>query len=179
MLISFNGQQPDYETFYRENYNRVLNYVYKKISHKEDAEDLTSEVFLYCYRHYDDYDPSKGKRSTWLYLITNSRIKNYYRDHVISEDYDEIAETLQDMGIDLDRGLYLEQLREKLLQAISRLPERQQTIVKMRYFENRSGEEIARQLGITPGNVRVMLSRAIDKLAAIDPEQWEEFVPIG
>ena len=55
----------------------------------------------------------------------------------------------------------------------------QQTIVKMRYFEDRSGEEIARQLGITPGNVRVLLSRAIDKLAAIDPEQWEEFVPIG
>ena len=85
MLISINGQQPDYETFYRENYTRVLNYVYKKISHKEDAEDLTSEVFLYCYRHYDDYDPSKGKRSTWLYLITNSRIKNYYRDHQIGD----------------------------------------------------------------------------------------------
>ena len=60
MLISFNGQQPDYETFYRDNYNRVLNYVYKKISHREDAEDLTAEVFVYCYRHYSDYDPAKG-----------------------------------------------------------------------------------------------------------------------
>lgn len=177
MLISFNGQQPDYETFYRDNYNRVLNYVYKKISHREDAEDLTAEVFVYCYRHYSDYDPAKGKRSTWLYLITNSRIKNYYRDHVISEDYDEIAETLQDMGIDLDRGIYLEQLRERILHAISQLPERQQMIVKMRYFENRSGDEIARHLGITPGNARVLLSRAIDKLSAIGLEQWKEFVP--
>lgn len=179
MLISFNSQQPDYETFYRDNYNRVLNYVYKKISHREDAEDLTGEVFLYCYRHYSEYDPSKGKLSTWLYLITNSRIKNYYRDHVISEDYDEISETLQDLGIDLDRGIYLEQLRERILHAISQLPERQQTIVKMRYFENRSGEEIAQHLGITPGNVRVLLSRAIDKLAAIDPERWKGFEPIG
>lgn len=179
MLISFNGQQPDYETFYRDNYNRVLNYVYKKISHREDAEDLTAEVFVYCYRHYSDYDPAKGKRSTWLYLITNSRIKNYYRDHVISEDYDEIAETLQDMGIDLDRGIYLEQLREKLLHAISRLPERQQMIVKMRYFENRSGEEIAQRLGITPGNVRVLLSRAIDKLSSFDAVHWGDYVPDG
>lgn len=179
MLISFNGQQPDYGTFYRDNYNRALNYVYKKISHKEDTEDLTSEVFLYCYRHYSEYDPSKGKLSTWLYLITNSRIKNYYRDHVISEDYDEISETLQDLGIDLDRGIYLEQLRDRLLHAISQLSERQQTIVKMRYFENRSGEEIAQQLGITPGNVRVLLSRAIDKLSAIDPERWKGFALDG
>lgn len=179
MLISFNGQQPDYETFYRDNYNRVLNYVYKKISHREDAEDLTAEVFVYCFRHYSEYDPAKGKLSTWLYLITNSRIKNYYRDHVISEGYDEIAETLQDMGIDLDRGIYLEQLRDCLMHAISRLPERQQTIIKMRYFENRSGEEIAQHLGITPGNVRVLLSRAIDKLSAFDAVHWGDYVPDG
>ena len=76
------------------------------------------------------------------------------------------------MGIDLDRGIYLEQLRERILHAISRLPERQQMIVKMRYFENRSGEEIAQRLGITPGNVRVLLSRAIDKLSSFDAVHW-------
>lgn len=179
MLISFTPQQPDYEIFYRENHGRVLNYVYKKISHKEDAEDLTSEIFLYCYRHYSEYDPSKGKLSTWLYLITNSRIKNYYRDHQIGEDFETISDTLQDLGIDLDRGIYLEQLRDRLNQAISQLPPRQQQIVRMRYFENRSSEEIAARLEITPGNARVLLSRAIDKLSSFDPAHWEEYAADG
>lgn len=172
-------QVPPYEEFYTQNYSRVLYYVRGKISSAEDAEDLTSEVFLYCYSHYDDYDPDKSSLTTWLYLIVNSRVKNYYRDHVSFADYESVSETLQDHSIDLDEGVYLEQLHAALMDAIGQLPERQQTIVKMRYFENRSGEEIAQCLGITPGNVRVLLSRALNKLSSLNNQYWKEFTNHG
>lgn len=179
MLISFQTQKPDYETFYQENYSRVLRYVCGKLSNSHDAEDLTGDVFLYCLRHYEDYDPSKGKLSTWLYLIVNSRIKNYYRDHTTGVDFEEVSETLQDMGIDLERGVYLEQLHDALMAAIASLPERQQKIVIMRYFENRSGDEIAAALGISPGNVRVLLSRSLDKLSSLNLGNWKEYAHNG
>lgn len=180
MLISFpETAKPPYERFYEANYDRVLRYVRGKISAYEDAEDLTAEVFLYCYQHYDDYDLQKSAITTWLYLIVNSRIKNYYRDHVPSADFEEICDTLQDLGIDLERGVYLEQLHDALLAALERLPERQRRIVWLRYFENLPGEEIARQLGITPGNVRVLLSRALDRLSADKSGNWKEYTYHG
>lgn len=173
------NQKPAYEDFYSEQYDRVLYYVRNKIGNPEDAEDLTSEVFLYCYSHYDDYDPEKSSIKTWLYLIVNSRIKNYYRDHVTFADFEAVSETIQDHNIDLDEGIYLEQLHGALMKAIATLPERQQKIVMMRYFQNYSGEEIAKRLGITPGNVRVLLSRALNKLSTLNEGYWKEYINNG
>ena len=169
------NQKPLYEDFYQDNYGRVLYYVRQKIACAEDAEDLVSEVFLYCYSHYGDYDPEKSSITTWLYLIVNSRVKNYYRDHVTYADYESVVDTVQDQSIDLDAGIYLEQLHDVLMKAIKTLPERQQKIVMMRYFQNYSSEEIARYLGTTPGNVRVLLSRALDKLSSNNDKYWKEF----
>ncbi len=168
-------QVPPFEDFYSDNYSRVLYYVRNKIGSNEDAEDLVSEVFLYCYNHYSDYDPEKSSITTWLYLIVNNRVKNYYRDHVTYADYEVVSQTMQDERIDLDQGVYLEQLHSFLLKAISKLPERQQKIVKMKYFEDLSSEEIAEKLGITPGNVRVLLSRALNKLSTENEAYWKEF----
>lgn len=170
---------PPYEEFYTQNHSRVLHYVKGKLISPEEAEDLTSEVFLYCYSHYDSYDPSKSSLTTWLYLVVNSRLKNYYRDHVPAADFEEVAITLSDDTVDLDRGIYLEQLHSALMTALAQLPERQRQIVMLRYFENKSGEEIAQRLGISPGNVRVLLSRAVDKLAANKTIRWKEFMNNG
>lgn len=175
------NQKPDYEDFYSSNYSRVLYHVRGKITNSQDAEDLTSEVFTYCYVHYEDYDPEKSSITTWLYLIVNSRIKNYYRDHdsVSYADYEVVSDTMQDQSIDLDEGVYLEQLHNALMKAIDRLPERQRQIVMMRYFQNLSSEEIAKKLGLTPGNVRVLLSRSLDKLSKDNEKLWEEFTNHG
>lgn len=169
------NQVPPFEDFYSDNYNRVLYYVRNKIGSSEDAEDLVSEVFLYCYNHYSDYDPEKSSITTWLYLILNSRIKNYYRDHVTYADYEVVSQTMQDEAIDLDQGVYMEQLHGFLMKAISRLPERQQKIVKMKYFEDLSSDEIAERLGLSSGNVRVLLSRALNKLSTENEAYWKEF----
>ena len=168
-------KKPDYEEFYSGNYRRVLSYVKNKISNNEDAEDLVSEVFLYCYNHYENYDPDKSSITTWLYLIVNSRVKNYYRDHIAFADYESVSETIQDLSIDLDQGVYIEQLHSAIMSAIKTLPERQQRIVQMRYFQNYSNEEIAKVLGITPGNVRVLLSRSLTKLSSLNETYWKEF----
>lgn len=167
--------KPSYEDFYESHYKRVLFYVRGKIENAEDAEDLVSEVFLYCYNHYQEYDPEKSAITTWLYLIVNSRVKNYYRDHMVFADYESVAQTMQDQSIDLDEGVYLEQLHKALMNAIKKLPQRQQQIVYMRYFRNYTSDEIAIRLGISPGNVRVLLSRALDKLSKENDSYWKEF----
>ena len=172
-------QIPPYDDFYEKNYPGVLRYVCNKIGNREDAEDLVSDAFLYCYTHYSEYDPEKSSITTWLYLVVNSRVKNYYRDHVTHADYEEISDVLRDESIDLDAGIYLEQLHEALMKAIRTLPQRQQDIIIMRYFRNCSGEEIANTLGITPGNVRVLLSRALNKLETLYDDNWKEFINNG
>lgn len=155
---------PPFEEFYDANYRKVVCYINRKIGNPHDAEDLASEIFVYCYSHYDDYDPEKSSLNTWLYLIVNSRIKNHYRDARSYVDLESLVGALPDDSVDMDACIYLEQLRSQLEKAMMKLPERQRTIVSMRYFEEKSNAEIAEKLGMTQVNVRVQLSRALSAL---------------
>ena len=66
--------------------------------------------------------------------------------------------------ISIEKAVLLEEQRALLAKAIKTLPERQQAIVIYKYFYNKSAQEIADKLGISAGNVRVLLNRALDKL---------------
>lgn len=174
-VISFSGTtpehqkpvKPDFEVVYETYYNSVLSYLQRKMNDRHNAEDLTSEAFLYCYDHYDSYDPEKSAVSTWIYLVVNSRLKNYYRDHRDNTDISVLENFLSDESSDMERSIYLEQLRKTMAETIAQLPERQQQIVILSYFKKKSSNEIAELLGMTPGNVRVQMSRALDKLKGL------------
>lgn len=155
---------PDFEVFYEENYSKVLFYLVKKMPNRDDAEDLAGEVFLYCYSHYDDFDPIKSSITTWLFLIVNSRLKNYYRDRRERVDIGEMENYLFEEADEMDKAVYLEQLREKIAACLDKLPERQREIIILRYFKEMDYAAIADRLGMTAGNVRVVLSRTLDKL---------------
>lgn len=157
-------EKPPFEQVYTRYYSGVLSYIKGKIANPQDAEDLCSEAFFYCFDQYEHYNPQKSSVSTWLYLVVNSRIKNYYRDHKSHADIDEFSNILPDDGDDMDRCIYLEQLRDVLANALASLPEKQQQIVILRYFKQLSSAQIADRLGLTSGNVRVQLARALDKL---------------
>lgn len=160
-------EKQSFETFYEENYSKVVQYIWKKLGNKQDSEDLAGEVFLYCYSHYEEYDPEKSAITTWLYMIVNSRLKNHYRDTKTYVDLEDVVGVLQDDSVDLDACVYLEQVKARMAQALQKLPERQRRIVVMSYFEERSSSEIAQIMNMTPVNVRVQLSRALDKLETL------------
>lgn len=168
MIIDFPGkgvpQKPPFESVYEEHYQAIVRYLYKHTGNLHDAEDLAAETFLYCYQTYDRYDPAKSSVSTWLYLVTNSRLKNHYRDKKEHVDLSELEERLFTEDSDMERAAYLQELRRLLAEKLQRLPERQQKVVVMRFFQEKDFDAIAAQLDTTPGNVRVMLSRALDKL---------------
>lgn len=156
--------KPSFEEVYEKYYSGMFAYIYKKVASREDAEDLTGEVFLYCFDHYDSYEPEKSAVSTWLYLVANSRIKNYYRDKKPNVDISTLENLLSEERDDMEKAVFLQQLRAKLAEALEELPERQQKIIILRYFKERSFEDIASELDITPGYVRVLLSRGLDRL---------------
>ena len=159
--------KPSFEEVYNSQYFNVFRYVRKRVSNQQDAEDLVSEVFLYCYSRYDIYDPEKSSLSTWLYLVVNSRLKNYYRDRKTHTDITELENTLFSEGNEMENAVYLEELRHIMAQKILQLSEKQQTVVNMRFFQKRTFAEIAECLGTSEGNIRVILSRTMTRLETL------------
>lgn len=156
--------KPPFEDLYSQYWSKVYFYIFKKIGVREDAEDLAEEAFLYAYDRYDRFDPDKSSVGTWLFIIVNSRLKDHYRARKSHVDISELENSLFEEGDELDKAVWLEQVRTVLTAAIDTLPARQQDVVRMKYFQNMSHEDIAKALNTSPGNARVLLSRALDKL---------------
>lgn len=57
----------------------VYRLAHSLLLHRQDAEDVTQEVFVYVFRNLGHYDPQRGAFHTWLYTITVSRCRNARR----------------------------------------------------------------------------------------------------
>lgn len=159
----------NFDAFYGEYYNQIYWYIYKKINHTEDAQDLAGDVFCACYKNFSNYDPEKSSLSTWLYVIVNNRLKNYYRDRKISVPLDEQLDEkyLQTDDDYISKAILLEDYRNILADAISALPEKYQLVVILKYFGEKQSDEISKIMNMSAVNVRVTLSRALKKINEI------------
>ncbi len=153
-----------FEQVYEKYFFEIFRYINRHLNNHHESEDLTSEVFVYCYQHYEHYDPNKSAINTWLYIIAKSRLKTYYRDRKQHLDLSDFEEWLLADEQDMNRAVYLDQLRDYMAKIIALLPEKQQKVLVMRYFQRKEYSEIADVLETTPGNVRVILSRALDRM---------------
>lgn len=153
-----------FEEYFQTYYQQAFRYTVKKVSNISIAEDITMDTFVACYKRFDSFDPQKAKFATWLYVALNNRIKNYYRDQKDVDSLDEQKNVACSQEEEIFQSIYLSEMRAALALAMETLNETQKQIVVKKYFRNMSSNEIADDIGSTPGNVRVQLTRAIKKL---------------
>lgn len=171
------SEKPAFEQLYEKYYFSVFRFLMARIGKRQDAEDLAGDVFLYCFAHYAEYDPDKSAIGTWIYLVTNSRLKNYYRGRREWVDLNAVEEFLFAEGEELEHAVYLEQLRKELISALQLLPEKHQRAVVLRFVNDWDYDCIAKELGTTAGNVRVIVSRALRQIEK-NSSQLKEFIRI-
>lgn len=153
-----------FEKYYNRFYSQIYKYILKRISNIQDAEDLTIEVFFSVWEKFDSFDEKKASFQTWLYVIVNNKLKNYYRDRKEFEELDELIANDENQDNEIVEANQLQYLREHLYVALAGLSEVQRQIVIYKYFNELNASEIAYLIGFSPGNVRVQLKRALDKI---------------
>lgn len=143
----------------------LLRYVMRRSNAtKEDAEDIVQNSFIKMYRNINDFD-SNLKFSSWAYRITHNELIDWYRKQksrpqlIISDkDEDIFASIAGDMNIEQE-ALQAETKKE-IESVVQMLDSKYQEVVTLRFFEDKSYEEIADILQLPPGTVAIRLSRA-------------------
>ena len=163
------AQQGDLHAFDElvERYHgKIYGLTYNMTSNREDAEDLTQEVFVKAFEALPRF---KGKSSfyTWLYRIAVNKTINYRkkrnRKRALSLDQFDQEIKLDDAYHDLTakgsplRNISLSELQKKLNEALQNLSEKHRTVVVMHDMQGIPHEEISKVVGASVGTVRSRL----------------------
>jgi RNA polymerase sigma-70 factor (ECF subfamily) len=160
---------PEFQAFYQENFGLIYHYVYGKVRNHEEAEDLTSQIFLKAMRHLDHSRSSQSKRS-WLYQVARTTITDYWRSRYGAPT--NSLETLLETGWDspaentpFELNVSATERVHRILQA---LPEQYRKVLICRFLLGLSIKETASKLNLTEVNVKTLQFRALKRAANLE-----------
>jgi len=163
---------------YAELLNRYRESVYfmmlRMCNNKDDAEDLTIEAFGRAFKRLEQYTPSYAF-STWLFKIASNNAIDFLRNKkknatfsldtkMENDEGQEFSKNIKSQSLDPEEHIIKKQKVEALRDVIEKLKPRYKELVKMRYYEELSYEEIALNLNLPVGTVKAQLFRARDFL---------------
>ena len=150
--------------------------IYEKISDQDVAKDLTIESLGKAFKKLHLYEP-KFAFSTWLFKIASNHSIDFIRKKRIkalsldkgftTSDGDQMQITVEDDAPDPFETLEKKQRVERMRLVVSKLKPRYRRLVELRYFEELSYDEIAKDLDLPLGTVKAQLYRARDILASV------------
>ncbi|MBU0660617.1 RNA polymerase sigma factor [Patescibacteria group bacterium] len=146
---------------------KIFRFVLLKIDNREEAQDVTSEVFLKVWHYLIDAQKKDiSSMSGLLYATARRLVIDTYRMRAKQKTCSiEYAETL--VHNDGMEELAQKQEIATLLKSIKQLKQEYQEVVLLRYIDGMSLKEIAEILQKKPTNVRVLLHRAQKKLQSL------------
>jgi RNA polymerase sigma-70 factor (ECF subfamily) len=155
----------------------LVNFLYRMVRNREQAEDLAQEVFIRVYRARADYVPS-AKFTTWLFRIATNLALNSLRDTrhqrmeisldapvtADAEDGDERTLDVADKHPDIEQHLVEETRKAMIKHAIDKLPEKQRAAVLLHKYQELDYGEIAKILSCSESALKSLLFRAYENL---------------
>ncbi len=163
-----------FQTGEKETFEKIIlhyqNFVYKValkiIRSREDAEDLSQEVFIKLYNNLINFQ-FKSDLKTYIYRITVNSAYNYYKrekKHKSKTNYISKEDNAICQRINIDEKLIEEEIISDLENAISSLSEKHKTIINLKDFKNLPYKKIGEKLNISENAAKIRHHYALKKL---------------
>ena len=166
VLRSQQGDVRAFDELVERYHGKIYGLTYNMTSNREDAEDLTQEVFIKAFEALPRF---RGNSSfyTWLYRIALNRAFTRRRQQKpadsVEQRHDE-GEEFSDPGDRPEKRMQREEQADVIHQALDTLNEEQRTVIVMRELEGFSYETMAEMLDVSVGTIRSRLHRAREQL---------------
>jgi RNA polymerase sigma-70 factor (ECF subfamily) len=149
---------------YDRHFDGIYRYLFTRLHHQADAEDLTEQVFLKMVDSIQRYRPRGVAFSSWLYRIAHNMLVDRYRRS--GRNPIELTEQVHDSRPQADPAAMAQNSddRRRLLEAMRRLTPEQQQVITMRFIDNLDVEDIARLTKRRAGAIHSMQHRALASL---------------
>ena len=162
----------DAELLIRKYYDEIYVYVYRQTGKKEDALDLTQEIFISVLRSIGTFQPKKASFRTWVYRIATNKIideRRKYRPAYLNIEDVELPEEMDFIKREDDRRLL-----NKIDVYVSALDGETGQIFRLRVYQGMSFVEIGQVLNIPEATVKTRFHRLKNKLRKEFEDEYQD-----
>ena len=158
LLIEAAQRDPaQFAELYENNFDRVYAFIARRVPSRQDAEDLTAEVFHEALRNLARFEWRGVPFAAWLLGIAGNRLTDRWRrsgkqQEVAANDWNETGSDAK-----IEENLILFQL-------VNELPLDQRLVICRRFVDQKSLREIAQELGRSEGAIKQLQFRALQNL---------------
>jgi RNA polymerase sigma-70 factor, ECF subfamily len=164
LLIAAAQKDPArFTELYEGNFERVYAFVARRVRNRDDAEDVTAEVFRDALASIGEFEWRGVPFVAWLYRIASNAIADRWQ-RAAKEQGSPVRDDPPDDSAAANPEAIERQAR--LFTMVAALPADQRRVIEMRFAEGKSIREIAQELGRTDGAVRQLQFRALQNLKA-------------
>jgi RNA polymerase sigma-70 factor (ECF subfamily) len=147
---------------YEINFERVYAYVVKRVHDRTETEDLTSEVFHQALANLERFEWRGIPFAAWLFRIASNLISDRWHRSGREVADDAAIESAPASSTEIEEV----ERRATLFRLVESLPDDQQRVVVLRFVEQKSIKEVAREIRKTEGAVKQLQFRALSSLRA-------------
>lgn len=162
-----NQRRVDFDAVVAEYQARLLRYAARILCDVNAAQDIVQSVFIRLFRKWDDDLKPSARLSSWLYRVTHNCAVDYLRKEsrhrnlhsMFAEEHDDIV--LPNRG----KAFRISEDAEKAVKALHTLSLREQQLVILKIYEEKSYKEISEITELSASNVGYILHHAMRKMA--------------
>jgi RNA polymerase sigma-70 factor (ECF subfamily) len=167
-----NGEKDAFSQIVNKYQNALYGIIFKMINNKDEADDIVQETFMKAFSSIQTFD-EKYSFATWLFKIGTNNCIDHLRKRkinsisvnaVLPNEEGESSFELPDLTYEADRSIIEEQKKKLIEDAINSLPEKYAIIIQMRHQEDKTYEQISKELNMPIGTVKAHIFRAREML---------------
>lgn len=154
----------------------VFSFVMNRVKDENDADEITVSVFSKVLNKLDLFDPN-FQFKTWILTIAQNTIIDFWRRK--NRENEDASDGLENVKNEFARSpeelMISEEDQQKIIKIIETMDAKNQDIIRLRFFEEKSIKEIAEELNLSVANTKVRIMRAKKILAGLLKNDNEDF----
>ncbi|UPT70410.1 MAG: RNA polymerase sigma factor [Flavobacterium sp. JAD_PAG50586_2] len=163
-LLNPKTQNSAFQKLLRDYQRPLYNHIRNIVLNHDDADDVLQNTFIKVFKYLKDFK-GESKLFSWMYRIATNEAITFINNK--AKRHNTTSEALQTKIVDnLKADDYFDgsEIQLKLQKAIILLPEKQQLVFKMRYYEEIKYEEMSEILGTSVGALKASYHHAVKKI---------------
>jgi RNA polymerase sigma-70 factor (ECF subfamily) len=168
-----------FRDIFHNNYQPLCHLSLHYLQDEDEAKGVVQDAFMKLWEMRDDLEVSSNIRNFLFTIVKNNCLNILKRRQILLKHHEKIRwmemhyqyESLSKMS---DNYLEIQELEEKIAEAVRNLPEHCRIVFEMSRFEDLKNREIAEKLGITQKTVEAHLTKALKILR----NELKDYLPV-